>query len=166
MKVSVLAMFSAFAIVLSYVESFIPVAGIPGVKLGIANLAIILVMYFLGTKAAGLVNVVRIVVVGFMFGNLFSILFSIAGALFSIGAMAVVKKTDKFKLQTVSVAGGVAHNIGQLIVAVFVVDNYSVIYYVPALIISGIVTGIVVGIVADIIYNRTKSIINKYLGIC
>lgn len=163
MKVSILSMFTAFAIILSYVESFIPVAGIPGVKLGLANLAILLALYFLGTKEAALVNVVRIIVVGFLFGNLFSIIYSIAGAIFSLAVMAVLKKTDKFHLQTVSIAGGVFHNIGQIIIAAFVVETYSVINYMPVLIISGIITGIAIGIVADIIYNRTKPIMNKYL---
>lgn len=163
MKVSVLSMFTAFAIILSYVESFIPVAGIPGVKLGLANLAIILVIYFLGTKEAVMVNIARILIVGFMFGSLFTIGYSIAGATCSLVVMTLVKKTDKFHMQTVSIAGGVAHNIGQLAVAAFAVNNYSVYYYVPVLIVSGVITGVAIGIVSDIIYNRTKPIISKYL---
>lgn len=163
MKVSVLSMFTAFAIILSYIESFIPVAGIPGVKLGLANLAIVLVIYYLGAKEALIVNVVRIVIVGFLFGNLFTILYSISGALFSMAAMVIMKKTDRFHMQSVSIAGGVAHNIGQIIIAAYMVETYSVIYYVPVLIVSGVVTGIAIGVVSQIIYERTKPLVSQYL---
>lgn len=159
MRISVLSMFTAFAIVLSYVESLFPTIGIQGVKLGLANLAVVLVIYMLGVKEAAIVNGVRIVAVGFMFGNLFSIVYSMAGALFSLIAMAGLKKTGKFHIPTVSIAGGVAHNIGQLIIAALVVESYSIVYYMPILIISGIITGIAIGIIADIINKRTGNFI-------
>lgn len=164
MRVSVLSMFTAIAIVLSYIESFIPVIGIPGVRLGLANLAIVLVIYYLGAKEALLVNVARILVVGFLFGNMFSIFYSIAGALFSMAAMIHTKKLGKLHLQSVSIVGGVAHNVGQIIVAAFAVSTYGVIYYVPVLIISGIITGLAIGIIANIIFERTKSFMFKNLN--
>lgn len=159
MKVSVLSMFTAVAIILSYIESFIPVIGIPGVRLGLANIAIVLLIYYMGVKEALLVNIVRILIIGVLFGNMFTIIYSIAGAAFSMIAMVILKKTGKMHIQSVSIAGGIAHNIGQLIIAAFTVTAYGVIYYAPVLMASGIVTGMFNGIIANIIYKRTRSYI-------
>lgn len=161
MKLSVLSMFTAFALILSYVESFIPVVGIPGARIGLANIAIIIVLYTVGVKEAMIVNAVRILLAGFMFGNLFSIFYSFAGAIFSIVGMYLLKKTDKFNISSVSIIGGVFHNIGQLIVASIVVKTYSIIYYIPILIIFGLVTGIAIGIVSNIIMKRTATILSR-----
>lgn len=158
-KISINAMFTAFAVILSYIETFIPVAGIPGVKLGLANFAIVLALYMLGSKNAITINVVRILIIGAFFGNLFSICFSIAGAVISFIPMALLKHTGKVSMITVAITGGVFHNIGQIFVASLVVDTYSVFSYVPVLIISGIVTGAIIGILTSIVYGRTKTII-------
>ena len=123
-KVPLLGMFVAFAVILSYVESCIPVLGIPGMKIGLANLAIIIVLYLEGTKEAAVCNFVRILIVGFMFGNLFSIFFALAGATLSMIVMVIMKKTNKFSIMIVSMFGGIFHNIGQIVVASFVVDTY------------------------------------------
>ena len=155
-KVSILALFSAFAITLSYIESFIPVSGILGAKLGLANFAVIMAMYLLGNKEALFINIVRILFIGFMFGNLFSICFSIAGAVVSFIAMILLKYFKRFSMISVAVMGGVFHNIGQIIVAAFVVENISVVVYIPILIISGIVTGFIIGILSNSIYLRGK----------
>lgn len=161
MKVSVLAMFATFAVVLSYIESLIPVIGIPGAKLGLANLAIILVIYFFGVKEAILVSIVRILIVCAMFGNMFAVIYSISGALLSLLVMNGLKKLDRLHIPSISIAGGVFHNLGQILVAAVVVENYSVFYYFPALVLLGIITGAANGIVANIIYSRTRNIINK-----
>ena len=160
-KISILSLFSAFAIILSYIESFCPVIGIPGVKLGLANLAVVLAMYLLGYKEAFFINIIRIILVGAMFGNLFGILFSISGAAISFVAMALLKMTKKFSIVSVGIVGGVFHNIGQIVVAAFVVDTFNVIVYVPILIFSGIITGLIIGILVQIIYSRTKNIFMK-----
>lgn len=160
-KISILSLFSAFAIILSYIESFFPVIGIPGVKLGLANLAVVLAMYLLGYKEAFFINIIRIILVGAMFGNLFGILFSISGAAISFVAMALLKMTKKFSIVSVGIVGGVFHNIGQIVVAAFVVDTFNVIVYVPILIFSGIITGLIIGILVQIIYSRTKNIFMK-----
>ena len=164
-KISINAMFTAFAVVLSYIETFVPVAGIPGVKLGLANFAIVLAIYMLGYKNAITINIVRILIIGAFFGNLFSISFSIAGAIISFIPMAVLKHTGKVSMVTVAITGGVFHNIGQVFVATLVVDTYGVFSYVPVLIISGIITGMVIGILSNIVYTRIKNIIvlNKKL---
>lgn len=158
-KISIIAMFTAFAVILSYIETFIPVVGIPGVKLGLANFAIVLAIYILGYKSAITINVVRILIIGAFFGNLFSICFSIAGAVISFISMALLKRIGKVSMITVAITGGVFHNIGQIFVASLVVDTYSIFSYIPVLIISGIVTGSVIGILTSIVYGRTKNII-------
>ncbi len=161
-RLSYLALFSAFAIILSYVEAIIPLQfGIPGVKLGLANFMILLALYYLGPKDAILTNVVRVLVVGFLLGNLFSILFSISGAAFSFLFMFLAKKTGKFSMITVSIIGGITHNIGQIIIAAWVVDTYGILYYIPALMIAGLITGAVIGIVANLVKDKIKNILRQ-----
>lgn len=158
-KISLLALFTAFAVILGYVESFIPSIGIPGVKLGLANLAVLLALYYLGVFEGITVSMVRILIIGMFFGNLFSILFSVAGALISYLIMVAIKKINNISIITVGIFGGVFHNIGQIIVAIYVVETYQVIYYLPVLIISGIITGAIIGIISKMIYVRTKGFI-------
>lgn len=156
-KLSYMSVFTAFAVILSYIEVLIPFNfGIPGVKLGLANLAILLALYYIGTKEALIINIVRILIIGLLFGNMFSILFSLCGGLFSFLVMFLCKKTKLFNIVSISATGGVSHNVGQLIVASFVVNTYSILYYIPVLIIAGLITGIVIGIVASIIRTKIK----------
>ena len=143
-KISVISLFSAFAILAAYVETFIPSIGVPGAKLGLANIAVVLALYLLDAESAIIINVVRIVIVGLLFGNLFSITFALAGAFVSITVMIIMKKVFGFSIITVSIFGGFFHNVGQVIVAMILVDNYSVIYYMPVLLIVGIVTGLII----------------------
>lgn len=119
--------------------------GIPGIKLGLANLAVLFILDRYSVKEAALVSVVRILVIGFMFGNLFSILYSLAGAALSLTVMDLLKKHSGFSLIGISVAGGVTHNIGQLIVAMIVVSNTSLMVYAPALLVAGVLAGILIG---------------------
>ena len=145
-KIANLGLFAAVAIIFGYVESLIPFfAGIPGMKLGLANLAVLFILEKYTWKEAALVSAVRIVVIGFMFGNLFSILYSLAGAALSLTVMDLLKKHSGFSLIGISVAGGVTHNIGQLIVAMIVVSNTSLMVYAPALLVSGVLAGILIG---------------------
>ena len=158
-KIAIVGVISAFAIILGYVESLISLGFfIPGVKLGLANLAIVTVMYIYGNKEAFTVNFIRILISGLLFTNIFSILFSLAGAVISFAVMAILKKTDKFSVMGVSIAGGVSHNVGQIIIAAFVVETYSVIYYVPVIMVSGIVTGMIIGVVSGILIKYLKNI--------
>lgn len=145
-KIANLGLFAAVAIIFGYVESLIPFfAGIPGMKLGLANLAILFILEKYTWKEAALVSAVRIIVIGFMFGNLFSILYSLAGAALSLTVMDLLKKHSGFSLIGISVAGGVTHNIGQLIVAMIVVSNTSLMVYAPALLVAGVLAGILIG---------------------
>ena len=162
-KISVISLFSAFAILLCYVETFIPSIGIPGAKLGLANIAVVLALYLLDAESAIIVNVVRIVIVGLLFGSLISISFALAGAFVSLTVMIILKKCFNFSIITVSIFGGFFHNVGQVIVAKILVDNYSVLYYMPILLIIGIVTGLIIGVLAKILYERTSVLCNKIL---
>ena len=116
-RVAYFGVFTALALIFSYVETLIPVnLGIPGVKLGLANLIIVVALYKMRLSEAYLLSVVRVLLAGFIFGNYFSIIYSLAGGLLSLTVMALLKKWGGFSLQGISIAGGVFHNIGQLIV--------------------------------------------------
>ena len=144
------AMFLALALILSYVESLIPFFfGVPGMKLGLPNLVIVMILYCMGTKEAYLISIVRVLLSGFLFGNLFSIGYSLAGAMLSLTVMMLLKRTGKLKVITVSAIGGICHNIGQLIVAALVVESYNFLYYTPVLLIAGLITGIIIGVISQ-----------------
>lgn len=158
-KVAYFGVFTALALIFSYVETLIPINfGIPGVKLGLANLIIVIALYRMKLSEVYLLSVVRVVLSGFIFGNYFSIIYSLAGGLFSLTVMAVLKKSESFSIPGVSIAGGVFHNIGQLIVAMLVVETFSVIYYVPVLLIAGLITGLLIGITANAMLKRLVNI--------
>ena len=133
-RVAYFGVFTALALIFSYIETLIPVNfGIYGVKLGLANLIIVVALYKIGIGEAFLLSVVRVVLSGFLFGNYFSIIYSLAGGMLSLAVMSLLKRSGGFSVMGVSIAGGVFHNIGQLIVAMLVVETFSVIYYVPVL---------------------------------
>lgn len=152
-------LFTALALIFSYVETLIPISfGIPGVKLGLANLIIVIALYKINIKEVYLLSVTRVVLAGFMFGNLFSIIYSLAGGLLSLTIMYLLKKRDGFSVIGISIAGGVFHNIGQLVIAMLVVESMKVGYYVPVLMIAGLITGLLIGIVSDEMLKRLKKI--------
>ncbi len=156
-KTAYLGLFAAIAIIFGYVESLIPFfAGIPGMKLGLANLAVLFILEKYSWKEAALVSTVRILVIGFLFGNMFSILYSLAGAALSLTVMTLMKRFSSFSILGVSVAGGVSHNIGQLIVASLIVENTSLLYYAPVLLISGVATGLLIGFLTGEITKRIR----------
>lgn len=157
--------FTALALIFSYVESLIPFhIGIPGVKLGLANLIIVIALYKMNVKSAYLLSVTRVVLSGFMFGSLFGILYSLAGGMLSLTVMAVLKKSGGFSIMGISIAGGVSHNIGQLIVAMLVVETYSVFYYLPVLLAAGLITGLIIGIMANEMLKRLVNLRTGFEG--
>ena len=168
-KIAQLGLFLALALILAYVESLIPFSfGIPGIKLGLPNLIVVLLLSgesvgrsnvsrsdavadgksWFGAGEALLVNGLRIVLSGFLFSNLYTILYALAGALLSFIAMLMGRRMRCFSVVGISVLGGVFHNIGQILVAMFVVETVYVGYYVPFLIVAGTVTGALLGFVA------------------
>lgn len=154
-KLALMGLFMALAMIFGYVEAILPISvGIPGVKLGLANIVIVFALYRLKPSEAFFINIIRIILVNFMFGNLSVMLYSLSGGLLSFAVMVLLKKTDKFSIYGVSIAGGVFHNIGQLIVAMLVLETSSLIYYGPALLLSGLITGLVIGITAKEVLKR------------
>jgi heptaprenyl diphosphate synthase len=161
-NVAFLGVFLALALVLSYVESLIPFFfGVPGMKLGLTNLIIVVLLYCLGPKEAYLISIVRVFLAGFLFGNLFSIVYSLAGAVLSLTVMVILAKKTELKVVTVSAIGGICHNIGQLIVAAIVVESYNIFYYLPALLIAGLITGLLIGIVSQVLIPRIRRFFRK-----
>ncbi|WP_428260389.1 Gx transporter family protein [Gallibacter sp. Marseille-QA0791] len=154
-KLTMTALLAALALIFSYIEVLIPFSpAIPGIKLGIANLAVIVALYHMGLKYAITINVVRIFIAGLLFSGVFGIIYSLAGAILSMTVMVLLKKTGLFSVAGVSMAGGVAHNLGQILAAAFLVSNLSSFIYFPVLIFSGLISGALIGIVAYIILKR------------
>ena len=139
-------------------DIFMPV---PGVKLGIANIAIISVLYLLGSGQALLVNLLRITLTAVLFGNFNSFLFSMAGGMLSLLVMVILKKSGHFSIVGVSVAGGVFHNVGQITAAVFLMDTTAIYYYLPVLLIFGIVTGIIIGLMGGYVTQRVYPVVGE-----
>lgn len=155
-KAAYFGVFTALALIFSYVELLIPIQfGVPGMKLGVANLVIVIFLYKRNAKEAMLLSVVRILLAGLMFSNLFSILYSLAGGILSLIVMAVLKKLETFSVIGVSIAGGIAHNMGQLVIAMVVVETYRIGYYFPILLITGMVTGMLIGVISNEVLKRT-----------
>lgn len=145
----------ALALIASYVESLIPVPiPVPGIKLGVANSIVLILLYYTNTKTAWGISIARVILSGFLFGSLSSILYSLSGAVLSLLIMTLAKERDCFTMTGVSVAGGVSHNIGQLIMAYLVLESTAVWYYLPVLLVSGCITGSIIGILGKEIFNR------------
>lgn len=154
-KLAMMGLFTALAMIFGYVEAILPISiGIPGVKLGLANIVVVFALYRLKPLEAFWINVARIVLVSFMFGNLSMMLYSLAGGILSFVAMTLFKKSGKFSIYGISVAGGVFHNVGQLVVAMIALETASMVYYGPVLLISGLVTGLLIGITAKEVLKR------------
>ena len=146
-KIALRGMLVAVAFVLSWVEAqFPPLMAVPGVKLGLTNLVVLVALYRLSIKDALVLNVIRILLAGLTFGNVFSMVYSLAGGILSVLVMILLKLTKKFSIVSVSVAGGVFHNVGQVLVAMVVLASDGVFYYMAALWISGVVAGAVIGV--------------------
>ena len=145
----------ALAMVLSYVEYLIPFSSaVPGVKLGLANIVVIFALYRLGPGPAAVISFVRVLLMTFMFGNAFALLYSMSGAVLSLTVMLLLKKTGKFSAVGVGAAGGVTHNIGQILCAMVVLETEKLAYYLPVLLVSGTLAGIGIGIVGGILIKR------------
>ncbi len=159
-KVALYGLFIALAFIFSYIESQIPIPfPIPGIKLGLANLVVIIAIYGIGSKEAFVLSMVRILLVGITFRDPFSLVFSFAGGLMSWTSMITLKKLKLFSMIGISIIGGIAHNIGQIIVAIIYVNNTSLVFYLPFLMISGVVGGTLIGMLGAIVIKR----LNKFL---
>ena len=156
-KLTALALTISFALILSFVESRVPAfVAIPGVKVGLANIAVIFTLYRFGVKEAITVSLIRVVLVSMLFGSPVSMIYSISGAVLSLSAMIVLKKLTPLGEVTVSVVGGVMHNAGQIAAASVMLATNVVVYYLPFLILSGTVAGVAVGIASALLIKRIK----------
>ena len=156
-KIAVLALAIALAMILSVVESQIPAfVAIPGVKIGLANIAVVFVLYKLGWKEAVLISLVRVFMVSVLFGTAVSLFYSVAGAVLSLTGMVLLRKTGLFSTVAVSVTGGVLHNVGQILMACLLLETTVIVYYLPFLILSGVIAGVVIGVVSAIMVNRVQ----------
>lgn len=154
-KAAYLGIFAALALILGYIEALFPFfLGIPGVKLGLANSMSLVLLSLVGAPAAVCIAVIRVVLTGFLFGNLFSIAYGLAGGLLSIGVMILAQRSRRFSTVGVSVAGGISHNVGQLVIAIFLAENRNLVYYAPVLLLSGLITGMVIGLIACEVLKR------------
>lgn len=150
----------AVAMILSYVESMIPAfVAVPGVKIGLSNIATVFALYALGWPYAICVSVVRVFLSSLLFGNFVSLIYSLSGAALALISMILLKKLDKFSSIGVSVVGGVCHNIGQVLAACIVMETAAIAVYIVPLLVSGTVAGIVIGIVAGNLVERVKKYI-------
>lgn len=160
--VSACGILAALALIFSYIEAILPLStGIPGIKLGIANLAVITALYFYGFPFAFFVNIIRILVAGLLFNGLFGAIYSLAGGILSLFVMFLLKKTGLFSVVGVSMAGGVAHNLGQLMVAALIISNIKMFYYFPVLLFAGMISGILIGIVAHFILQKLSRALTR-----
>ena len=160
-KIVLLGLMAAAALIFSYLEALLPplVAGLPGIKMGLPNIVIIVTLYMFGVKEAAAVSLVRLLLSSFMFGNLVTLTYSLAGAVLSLTVMAFLKKLDAFSQVGVSVAGGVTHNIGQILVAVLILQTPQIAYYLLVLTVSGTVAGLLIGLAGSYVLKYLSRVL-------
>ena len=158
-QITTMGMLVALAMVLGFVETLIPInLGIPGMKLGLANIVVVIALFLFDIKTAVVVSILRIILIAMTFGNMSMMFYSIAGASLSLLSMIAISKIKSFSLISVSIVGGIMHNVGQIICAAFVVRTNGVFTYLPVLMIAGLVSGALIGIVAGLISVRLTNV--------
>ncbi len=159
--IALFGMMVALAFTFSYLESLIPFNfGIPGVKLGLANLVVVVALYIMKPAEAFAIALIRIFLAGLTFGNVYSIAYSLCGGVLSFVVMYLMKKT-KLSVIGVSMLGGVCHNIGQIIVAAIIMETVRIAYYLPVLLVAGLITGFLMGIISKLVTDRFNKIKNS-----
>lgn len=158
-KIALLGLTVSLAMIMSYIEVLFPLNfAVPGIKMGLANIVIVFVLYRMSLKDACIVSLIRVFLVALLFGNTMSLAYSLAGAVLSLALMALLKKTEKFSVVGVSISGSVMHNAGQILMAVILMGTAQIAYYLPVLIITGTLTGVGIGLVAALVIDRVKKI--------
>lgn len=160
-RIALLGVLISVALVLSYLEAMLPPisASAPGIKMGLPNIIIIFVLYKFGLKEAFAVSLIRVFIVALLFGNVMTLAYSVAGALLSLSLMAALKKLDWFSIHGVSIVGGISHNLGQILVAIFLFDTVQIGYYMIVLSITGTVAGVIIGIISSILVKKLEKIV-------
>ena len=159
-RTALLGMVTSVALVLAYLEAILPPVStaVPGIKMGLPNLAIVFVLYRFGFKDAAVVSALRLFIVAVLFGIVMTLAYSAAGAVLSLTLMGILKKTDKFSTVGVSVTGAVMHNLGQILVAVFLFETVQLGYYMIILSVTGSIAGVLIGVGAGILLRRTEKL--------
>ena len=157
-KLTTMAMLTAVAMILSYVEAMLPSIAIPGVKMGLANIAVVFALYRFGWKEAVAISLIRVVLMSLLFTGVAAMLYSLAGAAVSLVLMGLLKRVNAFSAVGVSVAGGVGHNAGQVLLAMWMLETGELLYYLPALAISGVISGVLIGLAGGMLVNRMKKV--------
>lgn len=153
-----LGMMIALAMILSYVESMIPLSfAVPGIKMGLPNIVIVFALYRLDAGSAVGISLLRVVLISILFGNGASLIYAASGAVLSLMVMVLLKHFNRYRMITVSVCGAVAHNIGQILAAVVVLGTDKIFYYLPVLMVSGVITGALIGAVAALVLKKIKN---------
>ena len=157
-----MALLLSLAVIMGYLEALIPVTpAIPGIKLGLANYVIVLIMYLFSVRDAAVISVLRIILVGFLLSNLSAVLYSLAGALLSLMVMALLKRSAHFSIYGISMVGGIMHNVGQLLVAGALMGFQAILWYVPFLLLAGLLAGLLIGVLVRISYRRLQRYISE-----
>ncbi|MBO7179877.1 MAG: Gx transporter family protein [Clostridia bacterium] len=160
-KIALLGVLTSVALVLSYLEAMLPPisTAVPGIKMGLPNIIIIFLLYKFGLKEAVSVSIIRVFIVSLLFGNVMTLAYSIAGAVLSLGLMTLFKKLNFFSAIGVSIIGGISHNLGQILVAIFLFDTIQIGYYMIILSITGTIAGVVIGIISSILVKKLEKFV-------
>lgn len=158
-KITLLGLFTALAMIMSYIESLMPIpVPIPGIKVGFSNIIIVFILYRFGTRSAIAVSLIRVFLVSLLFNNALTLAYSLMGAILSLAIMILLKSTDWFSTLGISVVGAITHNAGQIIVACILMSTSEISYYMPVLIITGTISGIIVGIASHLLIKKTEKL--------
>ena len=159
-KITLSSFALAAALLLSYVESLVPplIPAVPGIKMGLANIAVIFALYCIGNKEALVISFLRVMLSALLFGNFISLIYSLCGAVLSFAIMAFLKRISPFSLFGISICGAVAHNIGQIMAAVIIIGSMAITYYLPVLIFSALITGAVIGLLSVLAIDRIQKL--------
>ncbi len=158
--IAIVALLSSLALIFSYIEFLIPsFSSIPGAKLGLSNLVIVIAFYLINPTYAFAINIIRIIVAGLLFNGIIGMTYGIIGGILSFGIMILLKKINRFSIIGISMSGGVFHNLGQLFAASILLNSFNVFYYLPVLMISGMISGTIIGILAHITLGRINPLL-------
>ena len=159
-KLTLLGLLTAIALLLSYVEALLPpiFVAVPGIKMGLPNIAIIFVLYRFGLKEAAAVSLVRLAAVALLFGSAMTLIYSLAGAVLSLALMSLLKKSNLFSMIGVSIVGGVSHNLGQILVAMWLMETAEIGYYMIILTVTGTIAGILIGLAGSFVLKYLNNL--------
>ncbi len=157
-KITLLGLTLAGAMLLSYVESLIPpLSTVPGIKIGLANIAVIFALCRIGTREAYFASLIRVLLSSLLFGNAVSVIYGLCGAVLSLISMTILKKINIFSVLGISIVGAVMHNVGQILAAIIILGSNVIVLYLPILILSGTITGAIIGVLSAVTIKRIKA---------